>query len=467
MVFLRRCVALAAAAVVFSGVSAAESASRGTSISTFQSGDRWCVVGDSITHGGSYHQFAFLYYMTRFPDRTIDMYNCGISGDTAAGTLRRLKWDILSHKPTVASIMLGMNDVNVFGYGPDKNSPQDEQDRKAKIDVYADNMRKLISELQSAGVKVVLITPSIYDQTAEMPGALYFGANDGLGICSQRVRALAKEFGDNVVDFHGPMTRLNAEQQKADPKFTLVGGDRVHPGDVGHMVMAYLFLKGQGAPQYVSYMKVDASARKAVRETNCAISGLTASKKSISFTCRENALPFPVAESAQQALKIVPFTEDLNQEILQVTGLKAGRYEVKIDGQPVGTYSGEELGTGVNMATVTTTPQCQQAQAVMKLNQKRHSLEANELRGIDLLEYLYCPQRADGPVKLEDARPTLTKIADDAKGKPWAYLADLIGAYFRNKPREAEIRKEVETAVLDMRKIAQPKPHQYSIRQVD
>jgi lysophospholipase L1-like esterase len=90
----------------------------------FQSGDVVTWVGDSITHGGTYHAIVELFYATRFPDRNIRYYNDGIGGDRASGIVSdepyRLNVDILGHKPTVAPIMLGMNDVNRNDYGPTK-----------------------------------------------------------------------------------------------------------------------------------------------------------------------------------------------------------------------------------------------------------------------------------------------------------------------------------------------------------
>ena len=45
----------------------------------FKDGDRVCFIGDSITHGGSYHSNVYLYYLTRFPDREFRVWNKGIS----------------------------------------------------------------------------------------------------------------------------------------------------------------------------------------------------------------------------------------------------------------------------------------------------------------------------------------------------------------------------------------------------
>ncbi len=182
----------------------------------FKAGDCWCAVGDSITHGGLYHAQVYLFHATRFPDRRIEIFNCGISGDSAGGAFKRLPNDILSHKPTVASIMLGMNDVNRGLYNKGAGGPQIEEQRKRAIEGWAANMRKLVEGLKAAGVRVIFITPSIFDQTAVFPGTNdpglvgpnAVGGNSGLGEMAKRVHQMAREFDAHVVDFHGPMSKI-------------------------------------------------------------------------------------------------------------------------------------------------------------------------------------------------------------------------------------------------------------------
>ena len=84
---------------------------KAVSFPVFQSGARWCALGDSITQEGWYHHFVELFYRTRFPARPLQVVNCGIAGDNAAGALKRLRRDCLDANPTVVSVMLGMNDV--------------------------------------------------------------------------------------------------------------------------------------------------------------------------------------------------------------------------------------------------------------------------------------------------------------------------------------------------------------------
>ena len=77
----------------------------------FKDGDRVCFVGNSITNNGQFYNFVNLYYATRYPERKVVFFNCGISGDATQGVINRIKRDILVHNPTWSILMIGMNDV--------------------------------------------------------------------------------------------------------------------------------------------------------------------------------------------------------------------------------------------------------------------------------------------------------------------------------------------------------------------
>ena len=319
----------------------------------FKQGERWGVLGDSITQGGLYHQYVELFYYTRFPAQQLDVINCGIAGDRSPPALQRLKWDCLDAKPTVVSVMFGMNDAN------------------HDIGSYEQAMRKLTDSLLDSGVKVILIKPSIYDDTADLPQASSPGKGAKLATFAERVQAIADEYKLPTVDFNGPMTVINRERQKLDPHFTIVGPDRTHPLPPGHLVMAYEFLRAQKAPAVVSRITIDAAAAKAGQLENCEVTDLEIRTNLVSFTCLEAALPFPVDEAALPALGYVAFTRDLNQETLLVRGLAAGNYELSIDGQVVRSFMAGELADGVNLAEERNTPQARQSLAVLTSLRKK------------------------------------------------------------------------------------------------
>ena len=64
----------------------------------------------------------------------------------------------------------------------------------------------------------------------------------------------------------------------------------------------------------------------------------------------------------------------MNQETLTVKGL-SGNYKLLIDDEIIGVWSAKDLAKGINLATLTNTPQYQQALKVMFLNEERWEIE--------------------------------------------------------------------------------------------
>ena len=132
------------------------------------------------------------------------------------------------------------------------------------------------------------------------------GCNDGLARCAETVRDLAVAYSGLLVDFHAPMTALNLEQQQKDPKWTISGSDRVHPGSPGHLMMAWLFLKAQGAPAIVSKVSVDAATGRVVETVNAEVKEVAKADGGVTFTVLEKALPFPIDPGAMRVLNMLP-----------------------------------------------------------------------------------------------------------------------------------------------------------------
>src|SRR4051812_19834446 len=80
-------------------------------VQPFKQGDRVVFTGNSITDGGHYHSYIWLYYITHFPNRRITVYNAGIGGDVSRQILERLDGDVFAHQPTVVTLTFGMNDT--------------------------------------------------------------------------------------------------------------------------------------------------------------------------------------------------------------------------------------------------------------------------------------------------------------------------------------------------------------------
>jgi lysophospholipase L1-like esterase len=431
----------------------------------FQSGDTVCWVGDSITHGGSYHAIVELFYATRFPDRTIHYYNEGIGGDRASGIVSdenyRLNADILSHKATVATIMLGMNDINRGDY-TDQPAPEAGQKHQHFLDLYEESMRKLMDSLTKAGARLILIQPSIYDDTTTLPAARANspGSNAALEKCSLKIQQWANEYHAGTVNFYGEMNEVNQREQKKDPNYTLVGADRIHPGPVGHFVMAYTFLKAQNMPREVSALEINAKKEKPGTLVNSDVRNIRKLSSGLEFDATEKALPLVVSEAARPALALVPFMDELNREMLTVTGLSKGQYVLKIDEADVGEFSAAQLGAGINLAENAKTPQYQQSAAATQISADRTKAGA-ALRDISAQKYGLSKAKVDvsDHADVEKRMRDQIAAAQDA-GKPvnraWkAVLADLA--------EPGKLMQQYDGLSAALLQACQPKEHHYSL----
>ena len=360
------------------------------SVEKFKDGDRVVYIGDSITDGGHYHSYLWLFYATRFPYMDIRMYNAGIGGETAEMIYDRLDGDVFSKKPTYLTLSFGMNDTGYLEY---KNEDRSEVERfgNAKYDWTISWFEKIVERLKKLeGVRIAMIGGSPYDDTTTMESA--FGHLPGKNEVMQRISAAqqkcAEKNGWGFVDFNEPMVQIGMEQQKAKADFSLTQGDRVHPDNAGQMVMTYLFLKAQGfTGSMVADVEIDARKAAVAKSGNCDISSLQCDRRQVSFDYLAESLPYPLdtiphglhGNGAPQAkaADYVPFNEEMNQEKLSVKGLAKGSWKLSIDGEEIGTWSSSELAQGINLAEQRWTPQYRQAQQVMYLNEFRWEIEQN------------------------------------------------------------------------------------------
>ena len=436
-------------------------------VPAFVKGDRVCFLGDSIFHGGKVHADLLLFYATRFPDAPMTFFNAGVAGDMTKQATRRLAWDVQPDAPTVTVIMFGMNDVGRWLYGQDNPSAGVLSQRKAMMDAHVKSMDQIIKELKQMGSKVILCTPTPFDQTTQSGGANAKGVDDALGLVAENATRIAQAGKYGLVDFHGPMDRVLREQQEKNPAFTMMDPSRVHPTDAGHMLMTYLFLKAQKVSPTVSAIVLDAQAGRVSAAENCSVSDLAKQGAGLTFKCEAKALPYPVEGKEKMVLDWVPFMDELNQETLQVQNLQPGDYGLLIDGQTVGVWSSGDLSKGVNLAGNTKTPQYKQALSVMQLNDKRCRREGETLRVFAALEHdVLRPKNVD-TADMDAVRAAMDKaIEEAARNKSWQhdYFINLSKVYYAQKPKQKEIEKELADMTRKMFDMARPQAHQYELR---
>lgn len=425
----------------------------------FKKGDRICFVGNSITHNGDYWHNIQLYYTTRFPQLGLQFFNCGISGDVAGGILKRMDSDILIHKPTWCVLMIGMNDVNRGLYDPKrKDGPGIKEKQQAALVTYKKNIDSILRIFEEQKIKVILQTPSIYDQTSKMAGTNLFGVNDALGVCADYIKAKAQEYKLTVVDYWTRLSALNKEFQLTDSTGTLISKDRVHPAGPGHLLMAWEFLRTTKAPSIVSTIVINqdtATSRKASQR--CTISNFERKGDKVSFTCTEQALPFPMRDDQRLVADLVAFDMDVNRQTLQINYLKPGNYSLTIDGVEMGKYFSGDLERGILISELPNLPQYRQSRDVQGLLQRSWAIEA-QLRNLKLIEHRYI-NNLPGKENLEVVR----RFYDSAhSAKPETDGArKLFVAYLENKPKEAELEERFNRSLDSLPILNKPAPHKY------
>ncbi|RYY30384.1 MAG: hypothetical protein EOP41_00710 [Sphingobacteriaceae bacterium] len=352
-------------------------------VAPFKAGDRIAFVGNSITDGGHYHSYIWLYYLTHFPNMRITCYNAGIGGDAMQNIYNRFEADVLAKNPNVITLTWGMNDTGYFDWYNEKGKQNIARNLDTSYKYYGLVEQKLKA---LPNVRKIFIGGSPYDFTSKVnKNNLFPGKAEALGKLVDYQQEAAKKNSWNFVDFYHPMQAINQRGQAKDSTFSLTPNDRIHPDNDGHMVMAYLFLKDQGLANHpVADISLNAAQKRVIKEANCKITNVIGSTDNLSFNYLANALPYPADtisrawgnhKTQAQGLKIVPFTQEFNQEMLAVSGLKTGNYAVLIDNEKIGSWPAAQLAKGINLAEISTTPQYQQAIQIRELNEERWEIE--------------------------------------------------------------------------------------------
>ncbi len=384
-------------------------------------GDRVVFYGDSITEQRLYTTYVETYVVTRFPQLNVSFVHSGVGGDRVTGGWGgpidlRLSRDVFAYKPTVMTIMLGMNDGSYRAFD------------EGIFKTYCTGYQHMLDSTKSVlpGVRVTLIQPSPYDDITR-PANFEGGYNVVLVRYGQYIKELARKEKCDAADLNASVVAALEKAKAADPENAKkIIGDRVHPGPSGHLLMAEALLKAWNAPAVVTAVEIDAAKLQAARVENATISDLKESN-GLTWTQSDKALPMPVDLKdpvMKLAVQSSDFLQAMDWQPLKVTGLKGRRYAMKIDGEQVGTFSAQQLADGLNLAELPT-PMVRQAQAVHDLTVKHNNVHAARWRELQV-------------ALAQQSLPHL--------------------------PQAIEAMDSVEAdLVVQQRLLAQPKPHRYEL----
>jgi acyl-CoA thioesterase-1 len=197
--------------------------------------DRIVFFGDSITDAGRIREndsdlgkgYVFLTAASlhsKLTNPEFKIWNKGISGNRIYDLESRLDNDVFSLKPTVVSILIGINDVWHFFSGG-KPSPHNEF-----YNAYHRILMRITKELKA---RVIILEPFLLP----IPEDRKTWRAD-LDVKIQLIRDLAREFSTEYIPLDGIFARASAKVPMAHWM-----QDGVHPSLAGHSVISEHWLK--------------------------------------------------------------------------------------------------------------------------------------------------------------------------------------------------------------------------------
>ena len=184
-------------------------------------------VGENDSLGSGYVNFVNAVLTVKFPQSKIKILNTGVSGDTTRNLKSRWQTDVLDLSPDYLSIMIGVNDVWRKFDSP--NNPE----LAVGLDEYAANLRELIAQTKDKVKKIILLTPFLAETNKDEPM---------MKLLLQYIEAVKTIAAENyllLVDLQSEFDKYISDG--IEPK--TLAGDRVHPSQVGSMIIAKAFLK--------------------------------------------------------------------------------------------------------------------------------------------------------------------------------------------------------------------------------
>ena len=153
-----------------------------------------------------------------------DFVGAGIGGNKVYDLYLRMEDDVLSKKPDVVVIYVGVNDVwhkRSYGTGTDP-------------DKFEKFYNALIKKMQAQNIKIILCTPAAIGERTDFSNEL-----DGdLNNYSTIIRGIAKKNGLLLVDLRQAFLDYNKQHNLENKEAGILTSDRVHLNEKGNQLVA-------------------------------------------------------------------------------------------------------------------------------------------------------------------------------------------------------------------------------------
>ncbi len=327
-----------------------------------QSGDRVAFVGDTLIEREQTYGYLEQMLTVRHPERDVLFRNLGWSADTPSGVSRAsfdfdkpgrgielLKEEIAAVQPTVVFVGYGM-----------ANSFQGE----AGLAQFKTELSRLLEAIPAIctnqPVRIVLLSPIRHENLgAPLPDPEPHNRQLEL-----YAKAIAQIAADRNIPFISLYDAPLISAAKTHPLRPLTDNG-IHLNADGYSRLASVVEQGLGWGANRRRMEITAEGRIGQGSQGAQITGLEAGGEHARFSALDDRLVSPVLPGNHDGIS----SADASC-LIQIGGLKPGRYELKVDGAPVTEATDKEWQAGV---AIERGPQFEQAgelrQAILKKNE--------------------------------------------------------------------------------------------------
>jgi lysophospholipase L1-like esterase len=294
----------------------------------FRDGDRVVLLGGTFVERLQWHDYLETLLTTAFPDRHVTFRNLGWSADTVWGDSRavfgsqndgfaRLVKDVTEAKPTVILIAYGTNEANAGAGG---------------LETFHAGLKRLLDTLGPTQARLALVAGHRREAAGpRLPDPTAYNAN--LYQYNQAIEAVCRERGLPFITLE---TLVGAEPIRPQ-RLTREG---LHLTEYGQWVLAPLIAQRMGVGMPVDPPSIDAAK---MSSDSVGVRDVKSSNTGVSFALTERRLGYPLQlregthrhEAPADVAKLI-------ESRLRVTGLAAGKYQLRIDGQPASEYQPAE-----------------------------------------------------------------------------------------------------------------------------
>lgn len=187
--------------------------------------------GDSITQAGvapgGYITLLQQMLVKSGKNKAFELIGAGIGGNKVYDLYLRMEDDVLSKKPDLVFIYIGINDVwhkRSHGTGTDP-------------DKFERFYNTIIDKIQAAGAKVVICTPTVIGEKKD-----YVNELDGdLNKYSEIIRGIAQHKNVALIDLRKAMIAYISDHNPENKAKDILTSDGVHMNDEGNRFLAEQF----------------------------------------------------------------------------------------------------------------------------------------------------------------------------------------------------------------------------------